>query len=64
LLTKAEVATFRTKIETVIGRSKALVKSGVPASQLLMQLKTDDLGWAPRIPMVDAFVAELNATRN
>jgi hypothetical protein len=35
----------------------------VPANQLLMQLKTDDIGWAPRIPMVDAFVAELNAAR-
>jgi len=59
LITKADVATFWTKIQTVIGRAKALVKAGVPPAQLLMQLKTDDLGWAPRIPMVDAFVAEL-----
>jgi glyoxylase-like metal-dependent hydrolase (beta-lactamase superfamily II) len=59
VLTKADVQAFRTKIGTVIDRSTALVKAGVPASQLLMQLKTDDLGWAPRIPMVDAFVAEL-----
>jgi hypothetical protein len=36
-----------------------LVKAGVPANELLKQIKTDDLGWAPRIPMVDAFVAEL-----
>ena len=64
LLTRADVATFWTKIQTVIGRAKDLVKAGVPANQLLMQLKTDDLGWAPRIPMVDAFVAELNASRN
>ena len=59
VLTKADVQAFRTKIGTVIGRSAALVKAGVPADQLLMQLKTDDLGWTPRIPMVDAFVAEL-----
>jgi cyclase len=64
VLTKADVQAFRTKINTVIERASALVKSGVPANQLLMQLKTDDLGWAPRIPMVDAFVAELNAKRN
>jgi cyclase len=59
LITKADVATFWTKIQTVIGRAKELVKAGVPADQLLKQIKTDDLGWAPRIPMVDAFVAEL-----
>jgi hypothetical protein len=52
LLTKADVQAFRVKIGTVIDRASALVKSGVPANQLLMQLKTDDLGWAPRIPMV------------
>src|SRR5688572_394451 len=63
VLTKADVQAFRTKIGTVIDRASALVKAGVPASQLLMQLKTDDLGWAPRIPMVDAFVAELSAPR-
>jgi cyclase len=59
LLTKADVQTFRTKIGTVLDRSAALVKSGVAPNQLLMQLKTDDLGWSPRIPMVEAFVAEL-----
>ena len=59
LLTKADVQAFRTKIATVVDRASALVKSGVAPAQLLMQLKTDDLGWAPRIPQVDAFVAEL-----
>lgn len=59
VLTKADVQTFRTKIGTVIDRAAAAVKAGVPANDLLKQIKTDDLGWAPRIPMVDAFVAEL-----
>jgi len=59
VLTKADVAAFRTKIGTVIDRASAAVKAGVPANELLKQIKTDDLGWAPRIPMVDAFVAEL-----
>jgi hypothetical protein len=53
------VQAFRTKIATVIDRASVLVKAGVPANELLKQIKTDDLGWAPRIPMVDAFVAEL-----
>ena len=59
VLTKADVAAFRTKIGAVIDRASAAVKAGVPANELLKQIKTDDLGWAPRIPMVDAFVAEL-----
>ena len=59
VLTKADVQTFRTKIGTVIDRASAAVKAGVPANELLKQIKTDDLGWAPRIPMVEAFVAEL-----
>ena len=59
VLTKADVQTFRTKIGTVIDRASAAVKAGVPANELLKQIKTDDLGWAPRIPMVDAFVTEL-----
>ena len=63
VLTKADVQAFRAKIGTVIDRASALVKAGVAPDQLLMQLKTDDLGWAPRIPMVDAFVAELRASQ-
>jgi glyoxylase-like metal-dependent hydrolase (beta-lactamase superfamily II) len=59
VLTKGDVQAFRTKIGAVIDRSSALVKAGVAPAQLLMQLRTDDLGWSPRIPMVDAFVAEL-----
>lgn len=63
VLTKADVQAFRTQIGTVLDRASALVKAGVPADQLLKQIKTDDIGWAPRVPMVDAFVAELNAPR-
>jgi cyclase len=59
VLTKVDVQAFRAKIGTVLERASALVKAGVPANELLKQIKTDDLGWAPRVPMVDAFVAEL-----
>ena len=58
--TKADVQAFRMKFTTVINRARDLVKKGVPKEQLLMQIKTDDIGWAPRIPMVDAFYAELS----
>jgi glyoxylase-like metal-dependent hydrolase (beta-lactamase superfamily II) len=59
VLSKADVQEFRTKFSTVVDRATALVRAGVPKDQLLMQIKTDDIGWAPRIPQVDALVAEL-----
>ena len=59
VLTKADVQAFRTKFSTVVDRAAALVRAGVATDQLLMQIKTDDIGWAPRIPQVDALVAEL-----
>ena len=59
VLSKADVQGFRTKFSTVVDRATALVRAGVPKDQLLMQIKTDDIGWAPRIPQVDALLAEL-----
>lgn len=60
VLTRADVQSFQTKFNTVMTRAGELVRKGVPKEQLLMQLKTDDIGWAPRIPQIDAFVAELS----
>src|SRR3984893_14557747 len=57
VLTKADVQAFKTKFDTVIARARELVRNGVPQDQLLAQIKTDDIGWAPRIPKVDAFYA-------
>jgi glyoxylase-like metal-dependent hydrolase (beta-lactamase superfamily II) len=63
VLTKADVQAYKTKFDTVIARARDLVRKGVPADQLLAQLKTDDIGWAPRVPKVDAFYAELSETK-
>jgi cyclase len=60
VLTKADVQAYKAKFDTVIDRAAMLVKSGVPKEQLLMQLKTDDIGWAPRVPNVEAFYNELS----
>jgi len=60
VLTKADVQAYKTKFDTVIARAKELVRMGVPQDQLLAQLKTDDIGWAPRVPKLDAFYAELS----
>jgi cyclase len=63
VLTKADVQAFRGRFTTVMERATALVRAGVPKDQLLMQIKTDDIGWALRVPQVDALVAELSARR-
>jgi glyoxylase-like metal-dependent hydrolase (beta-lactamase superfamily II) len=60
ILTKADVQGYRTKFSTVIGRATDLVRKGVAKDQLLMQLKTDDIGWAPRVPQIDPFYEELS----
>src|SRR5580658_2102595 len=63
VLTKADVQAYKTKFDTVIARARDLVRMGVPQDQLLAQIKTDDIGWAPRIPKVDAFYAELSESK-
>ena len=63
VLTKADVQAFRTKFATVMARASELVQKGVPKDQLLMQLKTDDIGWAPRVPQIDPFYEELSKKR-
>jgi glyoxylase-like metal-dependent hydrolase (beta-lactamase superfamily II) len=60
VLTKADVQAFRTKFTTVMMRASELVQKGVPKDQLMMQLKTDDIGWAPRVPQIDPFYEELS----
>ena len=63
VLTKADVQAFRTKFTTVMMRASELVQKGVPKDQLLMQLKTDDIGWALRVPQIDPFYEELSKKR-
>jgi glyoxylase-like metal-dependent hydrolase (beta-lactamase superfamily II) len=60
VMTKADVRAYKEKFDTVMSRAKELIRKGVPQDQLLMQLKTDDIGWAPRIPKMDAFYAEMS----
>lgn len=63
VLTKADVQAYKTKYDTVLARARELVKQGVPQDQLLMQLKTDDIGWTPRVPKVDAYYSELSGSK-
>jgi cyclase len=59
VLSRADVQAYKTKIETFVSRAKEAVRSGATKDQLMAQIKTDDLGWTPRVPNVDAFYAEL-----
>ena len=64
VLMKADVEMFRTKFSTMIARATELVRTGVAKEELLKQLETDDIGWAPRIPQIDPFYEELVKSRN
>jgi glyoxylase-like metal-dependent hydrolase (beta-lactamase superfamily II) len=60
VLTKADVAAYKTKIDAMLTDARALIAKGTPQDQMLAQLKTD-LGWSPRVPKIDAFYAELSS---
>ncbi len=62
-LTRDEVKAYQARFNTMIDRARELVRQGTPGDQLLSQLKTDDLGFGPRIPQVERFVAELASAR-
>src|SRR5580692_2954175 len=62
VLTKADVQAYKTRFDTMIAKARELVRKGVPKDQLLAQLKTEN-EWAPRVPNVDAFYAELSASK-
>ncbi len=60
ILGVAYLRSYQMKFDTIVDRLTALVRQGVPKDQLLTQLKIDDIGWAPRIPSIDAAYTELS----
>lgn len=44
-VSRTDVEALRNKIDLLISRGKAIVKTGVSKDQLLSRLKVDDLGW-------------------
>jgi len=62
--TRADLETFKSKIDTLVVRASGLVNKGVPKDQLMSQLKTDDLGWHLNLTpdQLDHFYAELSRT--
>lgn len=58
-LNRADVEAYKAKVETFLSRAREAVAKGTPKDQLMASIKTDDLGWTPRVPNVDDFYAEL-----
>jgi hypothetical protein len=60
--TRADLAAYKAKIDTLVSRARTLVKNGVAKDQLLIQLETADLGW--RLSWtgerIESFYAELS----
>lgn len=59
VLTKADVQAYKAKIDTFVSRAKEAVRNGATKDTLMAMIKTDDLGWMPRVPDASAFYAEL-----
>lgn len=62
MVTRAELEAFKTKLDTLVSRATALVKTGVAKDRLMAQLQTDDLGWQFSFTgdQLDRFYAELS----
>jgi hypothetical protein len=64
-VTRADLETFKKKLDTLVSRAVELAKKGVPKDQLMAQLKTDDLGFQLTFTgdQLDHFFAELSSTK-
>jgi glyoxylase-like metal-dependent hydrolase (beta-lactamase superfamily II) len=65
MVARADLEAFKTKVDTLVARATVLVRKGVPKSQLMAQLKTDDLSWRLSFTgdRLDRLYAELSQTR-
>jgi len=48
-VTRADLETFKSKLDTLTSRAIALVRKGVPKDRLVAELDTGDLGWQLRL---------------
>jgi glyoxylase-like metal-dependent hydrolase (beta-lactamase superfamily II) len=65
MITRDDLVAFKTKIEILVFRARALVNRGVPRDQLLSQLNTEDFGWRFSFTPDDLgrFYAELSSNK-
>jgi hypothetical protein len=60
MITRDDLVAFKTKIEILPSRTRALVNKGVPKDRLLAQLNPEDFGWRFSLTPndIDRFYAE------
>lgn len=65
MITRDDLVAFKTKIEILVSRGRALVNKGIPKDQLLPQLNTEDFGWQFSFTPddLDRFYAELSSSK-
>jgi glyoxylase-like metal-dependent hydrolase (beta-lactamase superfamily II) len=65
VLTRADLVAFKAKIDTLLQRASALTRDGVAKGDLILRLRTDDLGWNFSLAAddVDRFYADLRQSR-
>ena len=63
-VTRSDLEVFKSKIDVLNARARALVKQGVPKESLVEQLRTDDLGWHVDFAgeQLDRFYADLSVS--
>jgi len=57
--TRADVQAFRDKFASLVKRASDAIKAGATKEQLVMQVKTDDLGWTFNAPFYGSLYDEL-----
>jgi cyclase len=62
-ISKADVQAYRNKVALFVSRAREAARSGVAKDQLMSQIKTEDLGWMPRVPNVNPFWEEISKTQ-
>src|SRR5262249_8951776 len=64
-ITRDDLVAFKTKIEILVSRARALANKGIPKDQLLAQLNPEDFGWRFSFTPddIDRFYAELSSRK-
>jgi cyclase len=65
MITRDDLIAFKTKVEILVSRARALVNKGVPKDQLVSQLSPEDFGWQFKFNPddLDRFYAELSSNK-
>jgi len=65
LITRDDLVAFKTKVEILVSRARALVNRGAPKEQFVTQLNSEDFGWRFNFSPddIDRFYTELSSSK-